>query len=48
MEQKYGFHAGQNDKPEQIAEHYLGTYDELVFTISSANLFEIRFNVWGR
>ena len=43
-----GFYAGQNDKPEQIAEHYLGTYDELVFTISRANPFEVQFNAWGR
>lgn len=48
MPYQNGFHPGQNDKPEQIAEHYLGTHDELVFTISSANPFEIRFHVWGR
>lgn len=43
-----GFHPGQNDKPEQIAEQYLKEYDELVFNISSANPFETRFHVWGR
>lgn len=48
MPYQNGLHAGQNDKPEQIAEQYLGEYDEIVFTISSANPFETRFHVWGR